>query len=144
MAEGWRAVLRVWGLVACATCLAAEPIHVRPRDPRLQVERLVRRLDWRDGLPVSYVVAAAQDRDGFVWVAGPAGLSRYDGTGFTTIYRGGTTLISGSAESGTIVFSTAGGLAEVQGERWVDLEVPESATPHVDWAAAAGTDGSVW
>jgi diguanylate cyclase (GGDEF)-like protein len=37
----------------------------------------------RDGLPNSVVTAACTDRDGFVWVASPKGVARYDGRRWT-------------------------------------------------------------
>ena len=36
-----------------------------------------------DGLPSSQVQAIAQDRAGYLWLATPDGLARYDGLGFT-------------------------------------------------------------
>lgn len=42
-------------------------------------ERLVFRLDVRNGLPASRVLALAQDPSGFVWIGTEAGLARYDG-----------------------------------------------------------------
>lgn len=38
----------------------------------------------RDGLPSSYVLALAQDRDGYLWVGTSAGLARFDGQRFVT------------------------------------------------------------
>jgi len=73
---------------------------------------------------VSYVVAATQDRDGFIWVAGPGGLSRFDGSEFTTVYRNSSTLISGCVATGRVVFWNGKGLAEVVGDGIVDLDVP--------------------
>src|SRR5580765_6586533 len=142
--RGVGTLLAFVAFVAFVTSVAAEPVHVLPRDPRLMVERLARRLDWRDGLPVSYLVAATQDRDGFIWVAGPGGLSRFDGTQFATVYREPTTLISGCDESGRVVFNTRVGLSEVSGERLVDLGVPDRPGPGADWAAAVAADGGVW
>src|SRR5262245_2984647 len=144
MFRGWAAVLSVGAFAAAAFCLAAEPVHVRLRDPRLMVERLSRRLDWRDGLPVSYVVAAMQDREGFLWVAGSGGLSRYDGSGFTTVYPRGTTLISGCAQTGRVILWIGTGLGEIVGDDLVDLQVPGSPKADAEWAASVAADGGVW
>ncbi len=38
----------------------------------------------RDGLPSSYVISLAQDRDGYLWVGTSAGLARFDGRRFVT------------------------------------------------------------
>src|SRR5262245_58226556 len=144
MVRGRWAVLGVGAFAAAALGFGADAVHVRPRDPRLLVERLSRRLDWRDGLPVSYVVAAMQDREGFLWVAGTGGLFRYDGSGFTTVYRGGSTLVSGSIETGRVIFWSGKGLSEVIGDRIVDLQVPGVPGPDADWSASVAPDGAVW
>lgn len=38
-----------------------------------------RTIDSRSGLPDNYVSAVLKDKDGFMWIATPNGLSRYDG-----------------------------------------------------------------
>ena len=38
-----------------------------------------RTIDSRSGLPDNYVSAVLKDKDGFMWIATPGGLSRYDG-----------------------------------------------------------------
>lgn len=38
-----------------------------------------RTIDSRSGLPDNYVSAMLKDKDGFMWIATPNGLSRYDG-----------------------------------------------------------------
>jgi signal transduction histidine kinase len=133
----------VGALVAAATCFAAEPAVVRSQDPRLLVERFARRLDWRDGLPGSYLSGAVQDRDGFLWVAGPEGISRYDGVTFKTVYPRGSSFVSGCTESGRVVFWSEGRLREVRGESAVTLTAPPDGSG-ADWSAAIAGDGSIW
>ena len=43
----------------------------------------------RDGLPSSYVLSLAQDREGYLWVGTTAGLARFDGDRFTAWPRSG-------------------------------------------------------
>src|SRR4051812_17067988 len=107
MTFSWLAARGVGALVAVAACMAAEPALVHPRDPGVLVERLARRLDWRDGLPVSYLANVAQDPQGFLWVSGPGGLSRYDGNAFTTVYSGGCMLVPDCTVSGRIIIGAA-------------------------------------
>lgn len=72
---------------------------------------------WRtsDGLPNNNVTAVVQGRDGYLWVATPLGLARFDGIRFTPFsYR-----VSDSLEDEgvrTLLPSRAGGLWVVPGE----------------------------
>ncbi|WP_440222987.1 ligand-binding sensor domain-containing diguanylate cyclase [Dokdonella sp. MW10] len=64
-------------LVAVWTAARAEP--VRPLDLQDLGAPTFTNFSPRDGLPDAVTVAARTDRDGFVWVASPAGVARYDG-----------------------------------------------------------------
>ncbi|MBS0225114.1 MAG: histidine kinase, partial [Proteobacteria bacterium] len=59
-------------LFGVAGDIAAQEI---PRIPRMRLLRVT------DGLPSNEVTDIARDRDGFIWMATPDGLVRYDGSG---------------------------------------------------------------
>ncbi len=44
----------------------------------------IRKLTVEDGLPSNYVMSITQDKNGFMWLATEAGLSRFDGKAFKT------------------------------------------------------------
>ncbi len=76
---GWfSVVILAGGVMGASPCLAEEPRGVLPLP--------VKARSWRieDGLPLATSLMTAQDRDGFLWVAGGyGGLYRFDGVKFT-------------------------------------------------------------
>ena len=71
-----RAARSAWVVVCLlllANALAGQERHLR-----------FRRIILGDGLPSATVHATLQDRDGFIWLATPDGLSRFDGYDFVT------------------------------------------------------------
>jgi signal transduction histidine kinase len=138
-------VLAVWATCLTPLVVADDPVVVRPRDPRLVVERLSRHLDSRDGLPGSYLAGVDQDRDGFIWVSGPEGLSRYDGSSFRTFRPQATQIVPGWMRTGRRVFYAADGdLHEIREDRVVDLHTPRSGPGEWHWSAAIAHDGTIW
>jgi signal transduction histidine kinase/ligand-binding sensor domain-containing protein len=137
--------IAVFAVTAARLAPAQDPAAIPQRDPRLSVERLARRLDWRDGLPGSYVSATSQDREGFLWVSGPSGVARYDGRSFTIVYSNGGVVLSGSTTGGRTVFCGADGkLHEAVGTTVVDLEDPPGGPSEGGWAGAVAKDGAIW
>jgi signal transduction histidine kinase len=108
-------------------------------------ERLHRRFDWRDGLPVGHVDSVAQDATGFLWIATPAGMSRFDGSSFDRIDRDDATIFPGSGEAGVFWRSIPDGAV------WRALELGREAVAgptgeplsRVD-AGAVAPDGALW
>lgn len=66
-----RVIIMLLALLFGATAFAAVPEKPRPR-----------LIGVADGLPSSTVLALARDRAGYLWLATPDGLARYDGVGF--------------------------------------------------------------
>ena len=110
---------------------------------------------WRtsDGLPNKNVMAVAQGRDGFLWVATPVGLARFDGVRFSPFsYRAS----GNGADQGVhaMLPSRAGGLLVVPNEgpvtcldanfsRALALTIGLSET-NVPMNVTEDGDGSVW
>src|SRR5262245_7252346 len=65
--------------------------------------RVMRILDWRSGLPVSFVGGVEQDPEGFLWVTTSGGLFRYDGAEMVRMWEGPYGLVPGSASAGTFL-----------------------------------------
>ena len=53
-------------------------------------DHLKRQFHVREGLPSGYVQDAIQTRDGYVWIATPNGIARYDGFQFEVFNRANT------------------------------------------------------
>ena len=75
--------LRVMTLLVLAWCLLAAP--ARALDPVKDFRHYVRD-NWSvpEGLPQISALSIAQTPDGYIWAGTQAGLSRFDGVGFTT------------------------------------------------------------
>ena len=75
--------LRVMTLLVLAWCLLAAP--ARALDPVKDFQHYVRD-NWSvpEGLPQISALSIAQTPDGYIWAGTQAGLSRFDGVGFTT------------------------------------------------------------
>ena len=70
--------------------LTTAPMPVKAQQPYLQFQDYVKTIyDNASGLPSSEANAIAETEDGYIWIGGYAGLSRYDGTRFEYITEGG-------------------------------------------------------
>src|SRR5262245_66030580 len=76
--------------------------------------RLTRVLDWRSGLPISFVTAVEQDPEGFIWLTTYSGMFRYDGTEMVTPWEKRFGLVVGSAAAGAPLQIHAGAGGEVR------------------------------
>lgn len=66
------------------------PLSVEAQQPYLQFQDYVKTIyNNASGLPSSEANAIAETEDGYIWIGGYAGLSRYDGTRFEYITEGG-------------------------------------------------------
>ena len=114
--------------------------------PTLAGERLSRRIDWLTGAPMSTVDSLDQDAEGFLWLATPQGLIRYDGTEMRVVDPGQHSLAAGCARTGTVRASRASGgsleLVELNGTTVVPIPAPASEGPVT--SAACSDDGALW
>lgn len=76
-----RAIITIFILLTtlCSTVGAGESI---------KHEYSYRRYTTHDGLPSVYIDCITQDNNGFIWLAGAAGISRFDGFEFKTFLKG--------------------------------------------------------
>jgi len=79
--SGWKPFLmRCIGSIAAALWLTLVSPALAASDPWGDISHLsFSHLSPRDGLPYPIAFALAQDRDGFVWMATPGGIARWDG-----------------------------------------------------------------
>lgn len=108
-------------------------------------ERLLRRFDWRDGFPVAQINSVAQDARGFMWVATPGGIVRFDGTVVQRVSREDAAILPGSGESGIYWRSVpTAELFEADGLSGVSVTGPSGAPVAGVTAGAVATDGALW
>jgi signal transduction histidine kinase/ligand-binding sensor domain-containing protein/DNA-binding response OmpR family regulator len=89
-------------------------------------------LDTSDGLSNNYIRSMCQDARGYVWIATDMGLSRYDGSHFTTYYKENSGLLSNELN---------GVLADGQNPDWVWICTQRDGLCRYDYAT--GTIESV-
>jgi len=136
-------MLHLAPVLAISAMAAALPTAVEPIE-KIDFEHLVRRFDWRDGLPGSFVSTAAQDRAGFLWVSGPSGVVRYDGQTFKVLYPFAAHLLAGTGTSGRImILDGKNAYHEIKNGVVVDVPGPEDTVP-LDAQAATAPDGTFW
>src|SRR5687768_4991600 len=98
----WRALLVLGASIAMVRDAAA-------LDPTRGLAQFARRhFEARDGMPISLANSLAQTPDGFLWVGGEEGLSRFDGATFRTFDRRNTPTLGANAFSALAVDSTGG------------------------------------
>ncbi|MFN7967335.1 MAG: histidine kinase [Acidobacteriota bacterium] len=111
-------------------------------------ERLSRRLDWRISESISSVDGLAQDTEGFLWLASPQGLIRYDGTEMRVVDPGSHFIIPGCAQSGRVrAIRWTGGtwdFVEFDGSKVVTIPGPNGASAGEPLSAACSDDGALW
>ena len=128
-------LLAITALAAGAPAPASEPVLF---------EHLVRRFDWRDGLPGTFVSTTVQDPAGFIWVSGPSGVVRYDGQRFTVMYPFAAHLLAGAGTSGRVMIMDAkNGFHEIKDGTVVDVPGPDDGIP-IHAHAATAADGTFW
>ncbi|HEY2534748.1 MAG TPA: two-component regulator propeller domain-containing protein [Xanthobacteraceae bacterium] len=104
------------------------------------------------GAPLGGAVALAQTSDGYLWVAGPSGLFRFDGLAFERVELphdpklSSLDLISMFAPrgGGLWVGFTLGGVAFLKDGHWRVFNVPDGLPISTPWHFAETKDGTLW
>ena len=145
---------RVLNSFALATMLAAVQFVTAPvfaLDPSKALSQYVQS-SWgfQNGLQQKTVMAIAQTRDGFLWLATEEGLVRFNGRTFVTFDEGNAPGLGdrfirslATAPDGSLWIGTMSGLARYNSGKFESFRnEPESRMDIYD--IAVGNDGSVW
>ncbi|HLY69636.1 MAG TPA: histidine kinase [Puia sp.] len=110
------------------------PLALIALGPRvLAQEHVQKKFTVADGLPASFTYRAYADREGYLWIATTAGLSRFDGKQFVN-YGLSDGLLSLKSDGlledskGRMWVGTNAGMAEFRNNRFVYYPVSDSAT----------------
>jgi signal transduction histidine kinase/ligand-binding sensor domain-containing protein len=104
------------------------------------------------GAPLGGAVALAQTNDGYLWIAGPSGLFRFDGIAFERVELphdpklSSLGLFSAFAPrgGGLWVGFTFGGVARLKEGRWQVFSVADGLPQSTPWQFAETPDGTLW
>ena len=137
----WLAIAALW--CGCAAAL----------NPDLTIKEL-HHTAWgpSQGAPLGGAVALAQTNDGYLWMAGPSGLFRFDGIAFERIELprdpklSSLSLVSAfaSRSGGLWVGFTFGGVALFKEGHWQVFNVADGFPPGSPWQFAETPDGTLW
>ena len=102
----------------------------------------------REAGPQGQITAMGRDRAGRLWMGGPSGLWRREGTRWTEVPRPpalGERWINGIVPSGdgVLVAFQRAGVQRWEDGRWTPLTLPGEAGP-IEAAVAASADGTLW
>src|SRR6185436_18162077 len=93
-------------LLCLAVCLLLAPAPAAALDPARAIgEYGFRTWGSRDGLPSSRVLSIAQTRDGYLWLATPSSILRFDGIRFVPVYSGPPPLALLAGRSGELWYA---------------------------------------
>jgi signal transduction histidine kinase/ligand-binding sensor domain-containing protein len=104
------------------------------------------------GAPLGGAVALAQTNDGYLWIAGPSGLFRFDGITFERVELPHDQKLSSLAlcsvfaprDGGLWVGFTFGGAAFLKDGRWQVFGVADGFPQGSPWKFAETQDGTLW
>jgi two-component sensor histidine kinase/ligand-binding sensor domain-containing protein len=109
---------------------------------------------WRQpqGLPQNSVLGIIQTRDGYIWVATRAGVSRFDGVRFKTFDdRTKTELLDGEVQAlvegddGSVWVGTyGGGLTRIHERRFTTYTTKDGLPHDFIWTLDKDTEGGIW
>ena len=140
--NGWLA------LIALVSCDCAGALS-----PDLTIKEL-HHTAWgpSQGAPLGGALALAQTHDGYLWIAGPSGLFRFDGIAFERIELPHDPKLSSLSVSsafaprggGLWVGFTFGGIAFLKEGRWRVFSSADGLPSGSPWQFAETPDGAVW
>jgi ligand-binding sensor domain-containing protein len=104
------------------------------------------------GAPLGGAVALAQTNDGYLWMAGPSGLFRFDGIAFERIELPHDSALSSLSLNsvfaprggGLWVGFTFGGVALLKQGYWQVFSEADGLPPGTPWQFAETQDGALW
>src|SRR6185436_7812408 len=106
-------------LLCLAVCLLLAPAPAAALDPARAIgEYGFRTWGSRDGLPNNRVLSIVQTRDGYLWLATPSSILRFDGIRFVSVYSVPPPLALLAGRSGELWYTPHGqGLVRREGSR---------------------------
>src|ERR1700761_3407351 len=104
------------------------------------------------GAPLGGAMALAQSNDGYLWIAGPSGLFRFDGIAFERVDLPHDPKLSSLSVSsafaprsgGLWIGFTLGGVAFLKGGRWQVFSSADGVPSGSPWQFAETAGGTVW
>ncbi len=133
--------------LACAMSLLACGLLAEPALADEPADYTLTSWTTRDGLPSSYLLSLAQDRDGYLWVGTNAGLVRFDGQHFSAWPRTGvvpspSTLINAllAARDGSLWVAAGTSIIHDQGGQLTVLPPVDGVTR----SFVEDSEGTIW